>query len=69
MSVTQQITVTITSPASAVPAVTVVGVGNWLGVLPEIINILTAVYLLLLISHKAYVFMKEWKTKKIIKDE
>lgn len=68
MSASAQITESVTSPSSTLPVVTLVGAANWLSSLPEIINILTAVYLVLLVSHKLYVFYREWKTKTLIKD-
>lgn len=63
------ITENITSPASAIPVATTVGIANWLGSLPEIINILTALYLIVLISHKVYVWIKEYRTKTLAEDK
>lgn len=69
MNIPNQITESITSPASTVPVIAVVGAANWLSYLPEAVNLLTATYLIVLIGHKLYVWRKEWKSKTIIKDE
>lgn len=54
----------ITSPTTAVPVIGVAGYANWLTSLPTIINVLTACYLFLLVSHKAYTMYREWRTTK-----
>ena len=59
----------VTSPNAAVPTVSLVGAANWLHSLPDIINVATIVYLLLLISHKAYKMYQEWKHPSKDKDE
>ena len=68
MSITTQITETITSPASAVPVSGLVATGNFLASLPEIVNILTIVYVSLLIIHKSWKMYADWKDKTILKD-
>ena len=63
--ISNQITESITAPASTVPVLAVVGATNWISSLPEVINFLTILYLFLLIVHKGYIFYREWKTKDI----
>lgn len=67
--IVNKITESVTSPSSSVPIVGAVGTLNIFASLPEIINILTIVYLFLLCLHKGYVVYQEWKQKKIIKDD
>lgn len=51
----------VTSPNATVPIIGTAATANWLVGLPEIINILTAVYLVLLVAHKGYNMYKEYK--------
>jgi len=51
----------VTSPNTAVPTVSIVGAANWLHSLPDIINVATIIYLVLLIAHKGYKMYKEFK--------
>lgn len=64
-TITEQAASMVTSPTTSIPVIGTVGYVNWLGGLPEIINVLTAVYLILLVTHKGYNMYKEWKTGKI----
>jgi len=68
MAILTQITETATQPASAVPVTGLVAAGNILGALPEFVNILTALYILLLIVHKIWKMYAEWKAGSILKD-
>lgn len=63
-----RVTEAVTQPSNSVPAVGMLGVANFYAMLPEAINILTIIYLFLLVLHKGYVLYQEWKHKKIIKD-
>lgn len=68
MSFINSITETATQPASAVPVTGLVAAGNIFTSLPEIVNILTIVYVAMLIIHKAWKMYAEWKTGSILKD-
>lgn len=63
------ITEAATQPASAVPVTGLVAVGNLFSLLPEIVNVLTIVYVSLLIIHKAWKMYAEWKEGSITKDK
>lgn len=74
MSITQIITEqaasvvdAATSPNGTIPVIGTVGIANWLGSLPEIINVMTAIYLFLLVTHKAYSMWIEYKKAKASK--
>lgn len=71
MKITQVITETASSavdtathPSTTIPVIGTVGMGNLLSSLPDIINVCTALYLILLITHKGWRMYKEWKTGK-----
>lgn len=49
------------APQVAIPITSTVAVSNVLAILPDIVNILTAVYLVILIGAKLYSFWKERK--------
>jgi hypothetical protein len=58
------ITEQATSPNTSIPVIGTVGAANWIGMAPEIINVLTVIYLVLLVAHKGYNMYKEYKTGK-----
>ena len=52
------------SPATAVPVVSTAALFNSFGdALPVLINAATAIYLVLLITHKVWQMYREWKKK------
>lgn len=57
------------SPAVAVPIIGSVTGINLITLLPIFINVATALYLSMLIGHKAWVWYREWKGKQQIQDE
>jgi hypothetical protein len=57
------------SPVVAVPTTIMVSAANILSFLPIFINIATAVYLTMLVGHKAWVWYREWKGKQAIVDK
>jgi len=57
------------SPAIAIPATGVVSVANLLAWVPVAVNVLTLLYLAILIGHKAWVWYREYKGKQAIVDE
>lgn len=57
------------SPVVAVPTTVMISAANILSFLPIFINIATALYLTMLVGHKAWVWYREWKGKQAIKDE
>lgn len=63
-TITEQAASMVTSPNTSIPVIGTVGAANWLGGLPEIINVLTVIYLILLVMHKGYNMYKEYKTGK-----
>lgn len=63
------ITEQATSPNTSIPVIGTVGAANWIGMAPEIINVLTVIYLVLLVAHKGYNMYKEYKTNTITKEE
>jgi len=56
------------SPAVAIPATGVVSVANLLAWVPIAVNVLTLLYLAILIGHKLWVWYKEYKGKQVIQD-
>ena len=56
------------SPAVAIPATGVVSVANLLAWVPIAVNVLTLLYLAILIGHKLWVWYKEYKGKQVIVD-
>lgn len=60
----QVITDAAASPAVAVPIAAGVSVGNILAFLPIAINVLTVLYLMMLVGHKVWVWYKEYKASK-----
>lgn len=52
------------SPAVAAPIAIGISAANVLAILPMVINILTVLYLLLLVGHKCYVWYKDSKLAK-----
>ena len=63
-----RVTESATSPSSSVPIVGAIGIGNWFSVLPEVINVLTILYITLLICHKGFVLYKDWRYRKTDKE-
>lgn len=62
MSITDKLSDIATSPASGVSVGATVSVGNWFsGSLPFIINMATAVYVILLASQKAWDMYSAYK--------
>jgi hypothetical protein len=57
------------SPAVAVPIAAGVTGANLIAMLPIFINVATALYISMLIGHKAWVWYREWKGKQQLKDE
>jgi len=52
------------SPVVATPIAVGVSAANIIAFLPIFINIATAIYLTLLVSHKLWVWYKDWKMAK-----
>jgi hypothetical protein len=57
------------SPSVAVPIAAGVTGANLIAMLPIFINVATALYLSMLIGHKAWVWYREWKGKQQIQDK
>jgi len=57
------------SPSIAVPATGVISVANLMAWIPVAVNVLTLLYLAVLIGHKLWVWYKEYKGKQAIVDE
>lgn len=56
---------TFTNPQTAIVTTTTISTANIMGFsLPEVINVATVIYLVLLISHKGWQMYKEWKEEK-----
>jgi hypothetical protein len=53
-----------TSPSMAVPIGSATVVAGFVGSLPILINIVVAIYFVLMVAHKAYQMRKEWKADK-----
>lgn len=58
------ITDVASSPAVAAPIALTISAANILAILPTVINVLTVLYLLLLVGHKCYVWYKDSKLAK-----
>jgi len=56
------------SPAVAIPTTGVVSVANLMAWIPLAVNVLTLLYLAILIGHKLWVWYKEYKGKQVIQD-
>ena len=52
------------SPVVATPIAVGVSAANIIAFLPVFINVVTAIYLTLLVSHKLWVWYKDWKLAK-----
>ena len=57
------------SPQVAAPITVGVTGANLLAALPLFINVATALYLVLLIGHKLWVWYREWKGKQQVQDK
>jgi hypothetical protein len=63
------ITDVASNPAVAVPIAAGVSGANLIALIPIFINVATALYISMLIGHKAWVWYREWKGKQQIQDE
>jgi hypothetical protein len=57
------------SPVVAVPTTLMVSAANILAFLPLLINVLTALYLIMLVGHKVWVWYREYRGKQQIIDK
>lgn len=57
------------SPSVAIPIAAGVSGVNLIALLPIFINVATALYISMLIGHKAWVWYREWKGKQQIEDK
>ncbi len=63
MTIREQITETITNPQVGVPLTVGPGSLHFLGVpLPDWLTIFSIIYVIILLTHKVWVWYKEWKS-------